>query len=50
MSDKTKNYIGVLDSTDPKDIEEMDRALFGDDFVEELKKKAKEAKEKETAQ
>ena len=43
MSNKYKgHYIGILDSNDPKDIEEMDRALFGDEVVDEWKKELEE--------
>lgn len=45
MSNKYKgHYVGILDSKDPKDIEEMDRALFGDEFVDKLKNELEEKK------
>lgn len=33
-----KNFIGTLDTHDPKEIENMEYALFGKDVVESWKK------------
>lgn len=33
-----KNYVGALDTTDPKEIEKMEYALFGKDVVDNWKK------------